>query len=289
MLSSYPSNTANDRRQFHDLEKLKGVLSSIDTTPVTDTHKVGIVYVAPGQKTEKEILANSHGSPAYSRFLADLGRVIKPSNRLEVYTGGLSPARHGEYAYAWWDDSSQVIYHVATIMPDLQDGFWKKQEIGNDGVKIIWNDGGTPFALNTINSQFSLINIIVEPHSIGSRSAYSDNQHENEFFKITLQTSPQLPRVTPIGEFKIVSVESLPLVLRHFSLLASLFASAWERTGRDSEDPTERLPFLTNWQQRLRFITNSERLLSPQPPPKPHPPGVTLMEREAGRDFTLSF
>ncbi len=289
MLSSYPANTGNHRRRFKNIEQLKGVLSSIDTTPVIDTHKVGIVYVAPGQKTEQEILANSHGSPAYSRFLADLGRVIKPSNRLEVYTGGLSPARHGDYAYAWWDDISQVIYHVATIMPNLEDGFWKKQEIGNDGVKIIWNDGGTPFALNTINSQFSLINIIVEPHSIGSRSAYSDNQHENEFFKITLQTSPELPRVTPIGEFKIVSAELLPLILRHFSFLASLFASAWERTGRDSEDPKERIPFLTNWQQRLKFITNSERYLSSQPPPNPHPPSVTLMEREAGRDFTSAF
>ena len=286
MLSSYPAHAGDRRRRFQDVEKLKGLLASIDTTPVIDTHKVGIVYVAPGQTTEQEILANTHGSPAYSRFLAELGRVIKPSNRLEVYTGGLSPDRHGEYTYAWWDDISQVIYHVATIMPNRDNGIWKKQEIGNDGVKIIWNDGGTPFALNTIKSQFSLINIIVEPHSIGSRSAYADNRHDNEFFKITLQTSPKLPRVTPIGEFKIVSAERLSLVLRHFSLLASLFTNAWERTGRDSEDPTERIPFLTNWQQRLRFITNSERLLPPQPPLKPLPPDVTLMEREAGRDFT---
>lgn len=256
------SEDASKWRRFDQLDELKGILSAIDSTPVMDTHKVGIIYVSPGQTTEKEILSNLFGSPAYSRFLTDLGRVIKPSRHLEVYTGGLDPARHGEYAYAWWDDMSQIIYHVATLMPNIDRCMHKKAEIGNDGVKIVWNDGGTPFKFDTIHSEFSLINVIVEPHSIGSRAAFSDNKHENEFFKVTLQTAPGLPRVTPIGEFKIVSADKLSIVLRHFTLLASFFCNAWVETGRDSDF---RIPLQTNWQQRLRYITNAEQYLSKDP------------------------
>lgn len=291
LLSAYPSGNATRPVRFPDFEALKGIIRSIDYTPVIDTHKVGIIYVAPGQTTEEEILSNQHGSPAYTRFLADLGRVIKPSPHLEVYTGGLRPETHGEYAYAWWDDMSQIIYHVATIMPNINECRFKKGEIGNDGVKIVWNDGGKPFGFNTINSQFSLINVVVEPHSIGARSAYSDSQHENEFFRVTLQTGPKLPRITPIGELgKIVSAEKLSLLLRHFTLLASLFCNAWVNTGMDEvwEDAegnkqTSQIPLQTNWQQRLHYIRGSMEYL-------PNKPAEEEQHKDlASRDFTLSY
>lgn len=273
--------------RYPDYNALKDVLRAIDYTPVIDTHKVGVLYVAPGQTTEAEILANQHGSPAYTRFLAELGRVIKPSNRLEVYTGGLRRETHGEWAYAWWDDMSQIIYHVGTIMPNINNCLFKKQEIGNDGVKIIWNDAGTPFKFDTIPSEYTLINVIVEPHSVGARGAYSDNLHENEYFRVTLQTASNLPRITPIGEFKIVSAEKLSQVLRHFTLLASLFCKAWEMTGMDSD---RRYPLQTNWQGRLRYITTSESKLPPKPKEDdPDQRSTGLVYREAARDFTRAY
>jgi tuberous sclerosis protein 2 len=287
LLSAYPSGMMTRPSRFPDYDSLKEILKLIDYTPVIDTHKVGVLYVAPGQTTEEEILANLHGSPAYTRFLAELGRVIKPSNQLEVYTGGLRPETHGGYAYAWWDDMSQIIYHVATVMPNINQCLYKKQEIGNDGVKIIWNDGGAPFKFDTIKSEFTLINVIVEPHSIGSRGAFSDNRHENEFFRVSLQTAPSLPRITPIGQFKIISAEKLSLALRHFTLLASLFCRAWAETGMDG--PVS-YPLQTNWQARLRYIRGSEKKLPPKPvddDTEQKPSG--LVHREASRDFTLAY
>lgn len=288
LLSAYPVGMMTRPSRFPDYNALKDTLRVIDFTPVIDTHKVGVLYVAPDQTKESEILRNRHGSPAYTRFLAELGRVIKPSNQLEVYTGGLRSETHGDYAYAWWDDMSQVIYHVATVMPNIHNCLYKKQEIGNDGVKIIWNDGGTPFKFDTIPSEYTLINVIVEPHSIGARGAYSDNKHENEFFKITLQTAPTLPRITPIGEFKIISAEKLSMALRHFTLQACLFCRTWEMTGQDGDHV---IPLQTNWQTRLKFIQNSESKL---PPPRPEPAdqdqhASTLVHRAASRDFTLAY
>ena len=84
--------------------KLPAFARNLDRMPVIDTHKVGIMYVAPGQSRETDILRNSHGSPAYTRFLEGLGRLINLRGQLDVYGGGLDPDEDGEYAYAWWDD-----------------------------------------------------------------------------------------------------------------------------------------------------------------------------------------
>lgn len=281
VLSAYPGGKMIPPSRFKDYDTIIDTIRLIDHTPVIDTHKVGVLYVAPGQTTELEILSNRHGSPAYARFLAELGRVIKPSNQLEVYTGGLRPETHGEYAYAWWDDMSQIIYHVATVMPNKSDCLYKKQEIGNDGVKIVWNDGGSPFKFDTIATEYALVNIVVEPHSVGARGAFSDNRHENEFFRVTLQTASSLPRITPIGEFKIISAEKLGVALRHFTLLASCFCKAWESTGMDGETC---FPMQTNWMQRLQYIRQSERRLDRKDEGE-----EGRSERELSRDFTLSY
>ncbi|KAG8858115.1 Tuberous sclerosis 2-like protein [Serendipita sp. 405] len=286
LLSAYPAGMVTRPSRFPDYNALKDTLRVIDFTPVIDTHKVGVLYVAPGQTTEAEILHNRHGSPAYTRFLAELGRIIKPSNQLEIYTGGLRPETHGEFAYAWWDDMSQIIYHVATIMPNINNCLYKKQEIGNDGVKIVWNDGGTPFKFDMIPSEFTQINVVVEPHSIGARGAFSDNRHENEFFKVTLQTAPSLPRITPIGDFKIISAEKLSMALRHFTLLASLFCRTWAMTGQDGPNT---VPLETPWQQRLKYIRNSERKLPAKPEDNDQDQNASLVNREASRDFTIAY
>jgi hypothetical protein len=258
-LEQYHSCPDDQPIPFPDYESLKATLRLIDMCPVIDTHKVAVIYVAPGQSQETEILGNQHGSPAYTLFLRKLARLAKPDDSLEVYTGGLQPGLHGEYALAWWDDMAQIIYHVATIMPNIDERHMnKKQEIGNDAVKIIWNDSGKPYVFNTIPSQFNLFNIIVEPHTLMTRAAFEDDSHLNGYFKVIMQIDPRLPRITPIGAFKIVLARQLPNMIRHFTLLASLFCNAWLNTGEDGEYA---YPLNTNWQQRLQYISRSEKFL----------------------------
>ena len=77
-LSSYPDNKPSTMGHLvADSSRLPAFIRSIDRMPVIDTHRVGIMYVAPGQCTEKEILENTHGSPAYTRFLEGLGRLSR--------------------------------------------------------------------------------------------------------------------------------------------------------------------------------------------------------------------
>jgi hypothetical protein len=279
LLMTQPSHPSHRLRRFRDPEKLKMTLRLIDNSPVIDTHKVGVIYVAPGQSGEDEILANQHGSPAYSKFIKQLGRVIKPNDNLEVYAAGLEPKLHGPYALAWWDDICQILFHVASFMPTFkrEGNLHKKAEIGNDAVKIVWNEGGKPYRFDTIHSAYNLINLVIEPHTLMPKAAYQEKSHANDFFKVLLQTHPSLPKITPIGDFKLVAAETLPRLMRRYSAIACMFCHTWVETGQDLGVhtrlscfcltlifiylPGDQFPLVTHWQRRLDMINKTERFL----------------------------
>ena len=261
-------------------------VNTIDRIPVIDTHKVGILYVAPGQTNEIEILRNTHGSPAYTRFLEGLGRLISLRGQLDVYAGGLDPDEDGEYAYAWWDDIGQILYHTATMMPasphDPQSNN-KKRHIGNDYVRIVWNDSGSAYRFDTLSTQFQFVNIVIEPHSPGTAVAYSIPAYENEYFRVTVQRAPGMTEFVPVGSFKLISGQNLPLLVRQLSLLADRFASVFAQTNRD----TTTTEVKTHWQMRLEAIRRFKNIL---PIPEPHELATEgIMKEEAFKDFTLAF
>ncbi|OAX40753.1 hypothetical protein K503DRAFT_864370 [Rhizopogon vinicolor AM-OR11-026] len=286
-LSPYPdrlNQPANQR--MVDPPLLPPLFRSLDQIPVIDTHKVGIMYVAPGQAHELDILRNSHGSPAYTRFLEGIGRLINLRGQVDVYAGGLSPDEDGEYAYAWWDDIGQVLYHTATMMPSKPDDEYcidKKRHIGNDYVRIVWNDSGLPYRFDTLATQFQFVNIVIEPHSLGAIAAFSNNVHENEYFKVTIQRAPGMRDFTPVGGFKLISAEQLPLLVRQLSLLADWFASVFERTERD----TKEVEMITNWRARLQKIMAFKR--DKMPPLEPEDEIEGVIGQEAYRNFTATY
>lgn len=192
-LSPYVRNAGQRRSKVVDTSGLPMLFRVLDRLPVIDTHKVGIMYVALGQTHEREILGNNHGSPAYTRFLEGIGRLINLRGQVDVYAGGVDPDEDGEYAYAWWDDIGQILYHTATMMPNhAHDPHFdcKKRHIGNDLVCIIWNDLGMPYRFDTLTTQFQFVNIVIEPHSpLGAITTFSSTSSPT--------TPPPQPRPAP--------------------------------------------------------------------------------------------
>jgi len=286
-LSPFPDGVTEPFvKRVTDSSLLSRFVTTLDRIPVIDTHKVGILYVAPGQTNESEILRNVHGSPAYTRFLEGIGRLINLRGQVDVYAGGLDPDEDGEYAYAWWDDIGQILYHTATMMPNAADdpqGNYKKRHIGNDYVRIVWNDSGTPYIFDTLKTQFQFVNIVIEPHSIGPIAAFSNNIHETEYFKVIMQLAPGMVEFAPIGHFKLISAENLPLLVRQLSLLSDWFASVFAETQRD----TVRVETKTNWYARLEAIRRFKNQLPREETLADSADGV--MGQEALRDFTTSF
>ncbi|KAG8999824.1 Tuberous sclerosis 2-like protein [Tulasnella sp. JGI-2019a] len=286
MVSPLPTSNHPGRpaRLLQDTEVLKRTLRNLDYTPVIDSHTIGVLYVAPGQTTELEILGNRHGSPAYARFLQGLGRLIKLRGQKTVYTGAFDSHNDvdGQYAYAWWDDIAQVLYHTATIMPNPPGDAQlsrKKMHIGNDYVRIVWNDSGTPYQFDTLKTEFQFANIIIEPHSAGASGAYSSSLHEHEFFKVSCQRAPGTPEFGPLGHFKLVSFESLPSLVRQVSLLADFFAPVWRHTQQD----TRSAEYVTNWRVRLQTIKRYQASLPALPD------FDDGMSKEQAQDFTQMY
>ncbi|KAF8584430.1 hypothetical protein K439DRAFT_1411148 [Ramaria rubella] len=287
-LSQYPHlpGPTTRSRLVPATPQLDGLLRTLKRTPVIDTHKIAILYVAPGQTTEREILGNRHGSPAYTRFLEGMGRLIRVRDQRDVYTGDMDPETDGEYAYAWWDDIVQVVFHTATLMPNLPEDpafTFKKRHVGNDKVRIVWNDAGVPYAQHAIPSAFNLVNLVIQPHSAGTLAAFSDDQHEREFFMVTMQCMDGMPEFGPIGDYKLVSAENLALLLRQVSLLADFLAEVYIATDQD----TSTHEYVTNWRRRLQYINKFRERQESEPPPE-HADDEGSSLREV-RDFTRFF
>nr|VWO95847.1 Lid2 complex component lid2 [Ganoderma boninense] len=284
-LSAYPDSAPTNRGHLvTDRSKLATFFRTFDRMPVIDTHKVGVMYVAPGQEHETEILRNTHGSPAYTRFLKGLGRLIYLRGQVDVYDGGLDPDTDGEYAYAWWDDIGQILFHTATLMPNGDDPHCtsKKAHIGNDYVRIVWNDSGKPYKFGTLATEFQFVNIVIEPHSRGAIAAFSNNLHEHEYFKVTVQRAPKMVEFTPIGDFKLISATNLPLLVRQLSLLSDWFVTVWQRT-----DDVQRNEVVTNWGARLSAIQRfRDQVVTVDDTPEPED-GLAAQQRL--RDFTTAY
>ncbi|KAH7333774.1 hypothetical protein B0J17DRAFT_676806 [Rhizoctonia solani] len=280
-LSPYPDiRRASLRGRLVPNDDLLGrTLRSLDRVPVMDFHKVGIIYVGPGQANEREILGNRAGSPAYTHFLDNIGRLIRLKDQKDLYTGGLDQHydSDGKYAYAWWDAIIQMLYHTATLMPnregDEQFAF-KKLHIGNDYVRIVWNDSGRPYRFDTLTTQFQYVNIVIEPHSIGTVAAFASDAHREEFYKVVLQRAPGMPEFGMIGEFKIVSANT--------SMLADFFAQIYVHTQHD----TTREEYITPWRARLRQIRMFKSKL---PPIAVEESAEGILGQEIARDFSRSY
>ncbi|KAJ3049992.1 Tuberous sclerosis 2-like protein, partial [Quaeritorhiza haematococci] len=110
----YPEATAKpDPQPLTEDESTQRALKVLDRTPVVDLHKIGVVYVGPNQRTEAEILSNTHGSRSYAQFLHSLGNLVRLKGCREIYTGGLdtSDDLDGRYGIFWQDDLAQLIFH----------------------------------------------------------------------------------------------------------------------------------------------------------------------------------
>lgn len=260
-LSSYPDFLNTPPILLPDEPATTRLIKAIDLTPVVDLHKIGLLYVAPGQKTEAQILGNRHGSPAYARFVAGLGDLITLRGQEDVYTGGLDREQdfHGKYAYAWSDDISQIVFHAATMMPNRAETdanhAYKKALIGNDWVHIVFNESGDEYAFGTLPSQFNYVNIVISPNTKGGTNLGSIGPVDTSFYRVSLQRRPGLPSFSPLGDDgQLISAAELPSFVRSLALNANVMSQIYNDTGESMQ------PYSSNWCNRLNHVVRFKRM-----------------------------
>ena len=248
-----------------DDEFTKRALRSFDLTDTVDGHKAGVVYIGHGQCSEAEILANSGGSDAYDNFLSGLGTQIELKDA-NLNTQGLDRSSNidGTHTYAWRDRVTEIVFHVATMMPtdtrnDPQ-GVNKKRHIGNDHVKIIFNNSDRQFDFDTFASDMNDVNIVITPEvqtradklviakkiDGGSQDQRSSLTESFGFYKVQTLCSSSLPRLSPAASTKVISASALPGFIRQLALSASVFCQVWFSLGGGE--------YVSSWRTRLREI-----------------------------------
>ncbi|KAK3815182.1 MAG: hypothetical protein J3Q66DRAFT_314331 [Benniella sp.] len=265
-LASYPDIMAREVPiLLADDDSTNRALGVLDRTPVVDFHKIGVLYVGKGQSKESEILSNTHGTSEYTKFLTGLGSLVRLKGA-KIYTGGLDLEMDldGEYAYSHHDEITQVIFHVATMMPnhphDTNFDF-KKRHIGNDWVTVVFNESGADYDFGTISGQFNFITLVVTPVSMAANSAGVPaatgvvQPFKNVWFKVVMLRRPDMPEIGPLATPKIISASELPKFVRQMALHANIYAQVYYQHLQNSVE------YVSNWQERLRQIKRvKERL-----------------------------
>lgn len=244
-----------------ETDQTKRSISVLDTMPHIDSHKIGVLYVGPDQTTEQQILQNVQGSESYSAFLAGLGDLIRLQG-CKINTGGLDREGDfdGKWTYVWSDEIQQIIFHVATLMPTRREQDpqcnYKKRHIGNDYVKIIFNDSGVRTPFDILPGQFNFVNIIIEPHTPAGEAWKGETGIANntQFFRVSMQQRADMPEMGPLGIFKMVSKDSLSAFVRELALHANLFAQLFLQSvgveGKSSSN-RQRVEYTSTWRNRL--------------------------------------
>ncbi|KAJ3414143.1 Tuberous sclerosis 2-like protein [Chytridiales sp. JEL 0842] len=273
-LTPYPSlQSSNIPILLPSDDAVSRALKILDRTPVVDLHKIGVIYLGPGQSIETDILSNTHGSQLYTRFLHSLGRLFHLSDAvsLGIYTGGLdtsTDAIDGKVGIVWEDHASgtQMMFHVTTLMPtnlahDPQCSL-KKRHIGNDFVVIAFDESGLDtFNFNTLPGQFNFVNIVVKPidsftiapedetESAGGKDKASNDFDRRWFYVETrVRDDLDLPNLSVLSDGRVVCGRELAGVLRRAALHANMLALVVAQSGAGGG------MFTSNARERLRQI-----------------------------------
>ncbi|KAJ1818761.1 Tuberous sclerosis 2-like protein [Coemansia sp. RSA 2598] len=239
-----------------------------DSTITVDTHKVSVAYVGPGQTTEREILLNQQGSPAYWNFLRGLGRITRLSG-MKGFSANLDTSGQdddGRYTIRWRDLIAQLVFHVGTLMPAREDKheqiIRKKAHMGNDYVQIVFNESGREYEFDTIPSQFNYVQIIVTPVDGGipnrdedaswfSSEADDEDTHFVQLYKVKTQVNPDVPFFGPAMEPKLLTLTALPAFVRSIAIHAAILSQVFSSCKKVNSSAAE---FISPWRARLRTI-----------------------------------
>lgn len=262
--TAFPTPTVMQPIPLPDNDVTRRAISAFDRNDIVDGHKMGVIYIGKGQTTEAEILANTAGSPDYEYFLSGLGMKV-PLKGARFNTQGLHSDTDGEFAYAWRDRVTEIVYHVATMMPtdfERDPGcINKKRHIGNDFVNIIFNRSNLPFNFDTIPSQLNFVNIVITPvarlaYDESGSVEWGNSNFENLYYHVKVMSKPGFPDISPAATPKIISGKNLSAFVRIVAMNASVFSLVWN--SHDGEH-------ISPWRNRLREIKRlRERALDSQ-------------------------
>eukprot|EP01104_Vermistella_antarctica_P013353 TRINITY_DN4020_c0_g1_i1.p1 TRINITY_DN4020_c0_g1~~TRINITY_DN4020_c0_g1_i1.p1 ORF type:complete len:504 (-),score=93.15 TRINITY_DN4020_c0_g1_i1:105-1616(-) len=151
-------------------------LITMERKEIVRTYKFGVIYCAPNQTTEREMLGNPDGSRAFMDFLDVLGDKVDLKG-WDKFSGGLDTKSNSsgpQAIYTEWQ-GFEIMYHVSTLLPhsttDKQQ-LLRKKHIGNDIVTVVFKEGNTPVDSKFIRSHYTHCVVVVQYESVNGNTMY---------------------------------------------------------------------------------------------------------------------
>uniref|UniRef100_A0A0X3PIQ9 Rap-GAP domain-containing protein n=4 Tax=Schistocephalus solidus TaxID=70667 RepID=A0A0X3PIQ9_SCHSO len=185
-------------------------LKHLDKRLSRETHKLAVVYVAPGQEEKQEILSNRRGSLEFENFVAGLGWQVELAKH-RGFLGGLDQSgQTGKLATYFATSTVEVIFHVSTRMSCESDEAKHRvfKHLGNDEVMIIWTEHWRPFRRSSLRTEFGDILIIISPLA-------------NGLFRVEIRNESEIPFFGPLIDGCLVSETELPFLVRATAINAN--------------------------------------------------------------------
>ncbi|KNC49064.1 uncharacterized protein AMSG_11843 [Thecamonas trahens ATCC 50062] len=171
VLGSVDPGLGASAKNFRKVEavsyEMERALCTIENGEPELNFKLGVLYAREGQVDENDMFGNKDGSPAFREFLEQIGERV----RLKGYSGYCAQLdtkydKSGLHSYRTSAGGYEVMFHVSTELqydPTDDQYIQRKRFIGNDIVVIVFVDGPTTYATQTMKSQYTNILVVVTP------------------------------------------------------------------------------------------------------------------------------
>eukprot|EP01103_Thecamoeba_quadrilineata_P016098 TRINITY_DN5294_c0_g1_i2.p1 TRINITY_DN5294_c0_g1~~TRINITY_DN5294_c0_g1_i2.p1 ORF type:complete len:1059 (+),score=173.97 TRINITY_DN5294_c0_g1_i2:1132-4308(+) len=187
-------------------EKFLKSLQMLDGHSERECHKIGVLYAAKGQTNESEFFSNIGGPPDYQEFVSSLGWGID----LKTHTGftGQLEKNVSEIAPYHSNPRTEMIFHVATLIPNCGDDNANKKRIVYNNVMVVWAEDLESFKPNFKNTRL-YVYIVINPLDSLLYRIRLFQRHEN-----------QMGQFGPLTEGMVVSKGVLGRLVRETSIMA---------------------------------------------------------------------
>nr|XP_039248486.1 ral GTPase-activating protein subunit alpha-1-like isoform X2 [Styela clava] len=259
-------------------ERLLRELKNLDSRHCRETHKVAVLYIAPGQEDKLSVLSNTAGSKDFENFVCGLGWEVDLKThcgfRGKLHADGSTGSTSPYYATS----TLEVVFHVSTRFPSTNDDSRniKLKHLGNDEVHIVWSEHSRDYRRGIIPTEFGDVLIIIYPM-------------KHMLYRIQIKKKDEVPYFGPLFDGAIVNARVLPVLVRETAINAgrakrsqiSLYQPFYEERAKYLRQIIDQFRDDTTFEDyaaqlfspgTARNLSPAAKLVPKRPAPKPSPP-----------------
>lgn len=214
------------------------LLKQIDSIPVVDSMKIGVIRIPVKQlnlqNNEVEI-----GPLYYIDFMNRLGDLVTLRNNRNIYLeSGNDALADSKYAYTWNNKVMNLLFRATTldeiVAHDTSDVTNRKPFIGEDYVRIYFDETASFFNFDSSDSSRNCISIVVTPILLATAKLLSEGDYSNRqnivesktFYSVKVYMKKGIPSLFTGSHYKVFSADSVAAYVRDLVIFASKYYGA---------------------------------------------------------------